>query len=147
MNKELHCLIFSENLDQIALIDHKFIPPFIDNTKPYKYLTEENRQNNQNAYSFLRTALDIRPHEILYSREVMTITTEEKHISIYSFVVEGTLQDIERSPNMPLWIIETKNINRYLNSQFDHHEMYSRMIDAVNITLENFPKEINELVS
>ncbi len=146
MNKELHCLIFSENLDQIALMDHKFIPPFIDNTKPYKYLTEENRQNNQDAYSFLRTDLDIRSYEILYSREVMKVTTE-KLISIYSFVVEGTLQDVDRSPNIPLWIVETKNINDYFNTGSEQQDMSSRIIDAVDITLRVFPKEINELMS
>ncbi|WP_248549345.1 hypothetical protein [Paenibacillus odorifer] len=146
MNKELHCLIFSENLDQIALMDHKFIPPFIDNTKPYKYLTEENRQNTQDAFNFLRTVLDIRPHEILYYKEVMKVTTG-KHISIYSFVVEGTLQDVNRSPNIPLWVISIKEIKQHLIGGFTSHEVYRSMLDALDITLRIFPKEINELLS
>ncbi|PKQ89373.1 hypothetical protein CXK86_20190 [Paenibacillus sp. BGI2013] len=65
--KELYCLIFSQDLKEMVLLNYKWIPPFIDNTKPYKFIgSNEDQQNFMDAFHFMRTEIDIRQSEILF---------------------------------------------------------------------------------
>lgn len=141
--KELYCLIFSQDLKSIVLLLNKWIPPFIDNTKPYKVLgTNEDEQNFLDAFNFLRTDIDIRPSEILFDKTVMKIIKQGKKILIHSFVIEGNYTDVERFPNISLCIADTKEARRHFYRGFKSDEMYFIMISALISVLRDIPNEV-----
>lgn len=143
--RELYCLIFSQDLKSIALLYNKWIPPYIDNTKPYKFLgRNEDEQNIIDAFNFLRTEIDIRQSEILFDKEVMKIIKQGKKIVIHSFIIEGNFTDVERFPNISLWIADTREARRHFYRGFKNNEMYCFMISALISALRDIPAEVLE---
>ncbi len=129
----------------MLLLENNWIPPFIDNTKPYKFLgRNEDEQNIMDAFNFLRTEIDIRQSEILFDKEVMKILKQGKKIVIHSFIIEGNFSDVERFPNISLRIANTRETKRYFYRGFKNDEMYFIMISALIRALRDIPNEVLE---
>lgn len=140
----LYFLIFSQDLKSIVLLNGKWIPPFIDNTKPYRFLgTNEEEQNFLDAFNFLRTELDIRRSEILFDKMVLKVIKKGKKIIIHSFVIEGHFTDVERAPNIRLWTTYTREAKVYFYRGFkNEEEMYYIMISALINSIKVLPSEV-----